>query len=144
VDNSGWWARHPRLQASIVAILGTVILLGGLGGFLIDRDLASRGVTTTAQVVDVNLGRDHSYDVRFQVPSGDVVTGRTSYALSGAAVGDDIQVEYDPEDPETVAQVGARSDAWILWGVWGVTGLGLLLYAIRLFLRRDVPARVCP
>jgi hypothetical protein len=116
--------------------MGTVILLGGVGGFLADRDLGSRGVTTTARVVDVNLGRDHSYDVRFRLPGGDVVTGRTSYALPGAAVGDDIPVEYDPEDPETVAQIGTRSHAWILWGVWALTGLAVLLYATWLFWRR--------
>jgi hypothetical protein len=135
VVRSEWWERHPRLQASIVIAFGTVICLAGFGGLLADRDLSARGVTTTARVVEVNVGRDPSYDVRFQLPNGDVVTEGTSYAELGSAVGDDIRIEYDPEDPATVAQVGARSWAWILWGGWGLTGLGMLLYSVRMLRR---------
>ena len=142
--SGGWWQRHPRLEAAIVAAFGTVICFAALGGFLADHDLSARGVTTTGRVIDVNPGRDLSYDVRFELPSGDVVTAQTSYALGGSAEGDDIRIEYDPQYPGTVAQVGARSSAWVLWGVWGLTGLGMLLCSVWMFRRRDTDRPPAP
>ena len=120
--------------------VGLVVLGTGLGGWSIDRDLSARGVRTTAVVVEVQSGWDFSYVVRLDLPDGRSVTERTSYADVGADVGDTIDVEYDPEDASTVAQVGARSAAWILWGGWTLTGVvtviaGLVRYSRRRRLR---------
>lgn len=127
--------RHPRIGASIVTAMGLVVLLGGVGGYIDDRDLTARGVTTQATVVSAYPGRDPAYDVRFTLPGGQVVTERTDYASNGARVGDAMRIEYDPQDPSTVSEVGARSAAWILWGTWLLTGAGLSLWSLRLWFK---------
>jgi hypothetical protein len=131
-----FWKRHPRIEASLATVLGLVVVLAGIGGYLDDRDLSARGVTTTATVVGAHPGRDPAYDVRFSLANGDVVTERTSYASSGASVGDAMPIEYDPQDPSTVSEAGARSYAWILWGGWLLTGAATVLWSLRLRLRK--------
>jgi hypothetical protein len=131
-----FWRRHPRADLTFEFVMAAVVLLAGLGGYASDHDLSTRGVRGTAEVVQVLNGRDPQYRVRLTLPDGRTLTERTSYANTGAHVGDVIQVEYDPEDPTTVAQVGSRDDAWVLYGAWSLVGLGLLCHASwRLFKR---------
>lgn len=133
-----FWNRHPRLEAALGTALGLAIVLGGAGGYADDHALAARGVSTTALVVGAHPGRDPSYDVRFALPDHRVVTAETSYADNTATVGDTIRIQYDSQDPQTVAEAGARSGAWIVWGGWLLTGVAMTLYSIRLWRRRPI------
>ena len=84
-------------------------------------------------------GKSPAFRVRFQTVTGDQVTTETSYALEGASVGSNTQVEYDPGDTSTVAQVGARSGASLLYGGFGVVGVDALAYVV--WARQHPPGR---
>jgi hypothetical protein len=136
-----YWQRHPRAWLVFEFVFGALALLVAFGGWLADHDLSARGVRGTAEVVEVLHGKDPQYVVRFTLSSGRIATERTAYATRGAHVGEVIRVEYDPEDPSTVAQVGSRSGAWILYGGWGLVGLGLIGHAFwKVWRRRGSPS----
>jgi hypothetical protein len=99
---------RSRRRAWAVVGASAVLLLVGLGLGRVqdaaDRDLRSRGVTTSGEVVEVH------HDHRFAVGSADVryqVSGRSltsSVTLGGSAddyeAGDAVQVLYDRDDPQ--------------------------------------------
>jgi hypothetical protein len=105
-------------------IVGALLLVAAVRGWVSDHDLSARGAEGDAEVVQVQHGRD--YSLRFTLPGGEVVTEHTAYVDKGTSVGETIRVEYDPKDPSNVAQVGARSGAGIAYVLLGVMGLGLM------------------
>ena len=125
-----FWEKHPRLAASVGVLCGLVFLLIAYGGYDADRSLDERGVETEAIVEKVLNGRDPQYRVRFTLPDGRVISTRTDYAVGDAEAGDRIRVEYDPEYPETVSEVGSRDGAALLYGGFGVVGLAAVGHAL--------------
>lgn len=114
-------------------------MLMAFGGYDADRSLDARGVETDARVEDVIGGKDAQYRVRFTLPDGQAMSTRTDYAKDGAKRGDLIRVEYDPEFPETVSEVGSRDGAWILYGALGLTGLAALTHSVWRLWRPAAP-----
>lgn len=125
-----FWTKHSRASTWSGVAVGLLLMLLAFGGYDADRSLDARGVETDAQVEKVIRGKDPQYRVRFTLPDGKTISTRTDYANGGARPGDSIRVEYDPEFPETVSEVGSRDGAWILYGTTGLTGVAALAHSI--------------
>lgn len=111
-------------------VAGVLCLLMALGAYVSDHALDKSAVQADAQVEGVTGAKDPQYRVRFSLPDGRVVTTRTDFANADHRVGDTIRVEYDPSDPKTVAEVGSRSGAWILYDAFGLMGVAAVGYSV--------------
>ncbi|WP_430498645.1 hypothetical protein ACQRWP_26745 [Micromonospora trifolii] len=133
--------RTRRPPAPLFAGLGLVVVIGfAIAAWTVwsnDKALQDRGVEATAQIVKVNKGRIH---VEF-----DTADGRRAQTLVGQgdeppgaapAVGDEIPIVYDPQDPE--AEVADRrapqnhSTAYLLAGVAAFAAVSVPLATVAL------------
>ena len=96
--------------------------------------MKAHGVTTTATVVSLHTGKAFYYTVRFSLPNGRTITADTGEANDKSVLvdGDPIQVEYLPEDPTDVDQVGTLGSQSIIWTGFVVFGLLLFVVAVAL------------
>ena len=108
----------PGLGPKASFVLSVVVALGGLLATWVTVDarlsLSSRGVTGTAQVVNVGQGASKKSGptivVRL-VSSGPGDTATLDRFSGDPQPGDQIRVRYDPQDPSTMVQEGVS--------VWG-------------------------
>ncbi|MGC4754684.1 hypothetical protein [Micromonospora trifolii] len=133
--------RTRRPPAPLFAGLGLVVVIGfAIAAWTVwsnDKALQDRGVEATAQVVKVNKGRIH---VEFETPDGrraQTLVGQGDEPPGAApAVGDEIPIVYDPQDPE--AEVADRrapqnhSTAYLLAGVAAFAAVSVPLATVAL------------
>lgn len=91
-------------------------------GFWIDNHLDNNGVTTTATVTDVG---DVNITVEFTTEDSLVTDDFTWWPDEYPAVGDQIEITYDPDDPSYVIQAGSNEDQLFAMGFAGATVLAL-------------------
>jgi hypothetical protein len=106
---------------AVASLIGVVIAgLIAFVGFYSNSYLDSYGVTTTATVTDVEHFTD-SVTVEFTTEDGAPATADFVWMDSDVpAVGEKIQITYDPADPSYVTEAGSDSD--VVMGVVYVVG----------------------
>lgn len=118
--------KSRRATAVALGVVGCLLVLGALSGFMSFSALSNGGIATTAEVVGAHGGRDVVYDIQFETIDGQDISTSTSYAINGARRGDTISIVYDPGNPADAAQQGSLDGAWILWVGMGLAGAILL------------------
>jgi hypothetical protein len=114
------------------ALVGIFFIVGSVGVYVGNRDLAVHGVRTQGQVVEADaVGSDEVVytlgGTVYELPVGGMV-----YEVPGAEVGDrlpgdPVTVVYDPGDPAN----SNVEDDWVAWHLhWILLGLGLFFLAI--------------
>jgi hypothetical protein len=94
-----------------VALLCGVI---AAAGFAIDNHMDNEGVTTSATVKKV---RDDVATLEFLTEDGQRTTAELMlWAGEFAAVDDEIEITYDPDDPSYVVKAGSNEDHWVAMG----------------------------
>ncbi|HEX2285357.1 MAG TPA: DUF3592 domain-containing protein, partial [Mycobacterium sp.] len=107
-----------------MCVLGT-LAFGGMAvyGFSLDNHLDNNGVTTTATVTDV---ADSSVTVDFTTEDKDRVSAEFIWWPEVyPAVGDRIEITYDPDDPSYVIQAGSNEDQIMATVLAAVASLAL-------------------
>lgn len=106
---------------AVVSLIGAVIAgIIAFAGFYSNSYLDSHGVTTTATVTDVQRFTD-SVTVEFTTAEGAPARAEFVWvAGSVPAVGEEIQITYDPGDPTYATEAGSDSD--VAMGVVYVVG----------------------
>lgn len=101
----GKWRARAYLAVGIVG--ATVILLLASAGFYSHYVFSTRGVETSAAVVELlREGEpDRQYRVRFMTADGEVVETFTSTRRTNQPVGSQVQIVYDPEAPDYAQEV---------------------------------------
>ena len=114
---------------AVFAAIGGVILIVGLALAVNTALFISRAVVTDATVVEVSTSW-HEGDPMFQptfefdTPDGTVLGGPTAASSEwDYELGEQVEVRYDPDDPERAIPTDAFS-TWIIPGVVAVMGLG--------------------
>ncbi|MCG5447545.1 DUF3592 domain-containing protein [Micromonospora sp. NIE79] len=132
---------RTRRPPALFAGLGLVVVIGfAIAAWTVwsnDKALQDRGVEATAQVVKVNKGRIH---VEFETPDGrraQTLVGQGDEPPGAApAVGDEIPIVYDPQDPEAeVADRRAPQNhriAYLLAGVAAFAAVSVPLATVAL------------
>jgi hypothetical protein len=131
----GQWAQPagPHVVWAVLAWgLAVVSLIGALvfgviatAGFWSNSYLDEYGVTTTATVTDVQLLTDN-VTVEFTTEDGIPATAEFIWFASDVpAVGDQIDITYDPDDPSYATEAGSDSDA-----VMGVVYAAAAVFAL--------------
>jgi uncharacterized membrane protein YfcA len=94
---------------SLVGVLICSVI--AYAGFTSNDYLDAYGVTTTATVTDVEFFTD-TVTVEFTTDDGEPATAEIVWFTSDVpAVGDDIEITYDPYDPSYATEAGSDSDA---------------------------------
>ncbi|MBE1534278.1 DUF3592 domain-containing protein [Actinomadura algeriensis] len=139
---------RPIVIAALIASMGAFMVYVGVRQATLGSTLADRGRHATGTVLDVrertsNTGKSAgSSHTELQVEFTTADGGRRTFWDGGeAAVGDDVDVTYDPENPGTVI-IGTPSSDMSLTGA-GLTAAGgvLLLAALAIgpyYLRRSL------
>ncbi|WP_243407278.1 DUF3592 domain-containing protein [Frankia canadensis] len=84
-----------------------MFLLIAAAGFYFEHSLAMRGVTVTGEIVEIRSADAHpTYMARFTTVTGRVVVAELMTSPGHGAVGDHLDIVYDPQDSETVQPVG--------------------------------------
>lgn len=97
------------------ALVATLVFAGLAAlGFWMDDQLDANGVTTTAEVTDVNRFAD-TYTVEFTTADDRVIVAEVMFPSSTPAVGDQVEITYHSEDPHHVVEAGSPED--IIMGV---------------------------
>ena len=106
---------------AVVSLIGVVIAgFIAFAGFYSNSYLDSYGVTTTATVTDLERFTD-SVTVEFTTAKGAPATAEFVWVTGTLpAVGEEIQITYDPADPTYVTEAGSDSD--VAMGVVYVIG----------------------
>jgi hypothetical protein len=115
--------------------LAAISLIGALAvgalavfGLITANQLADNGVTTTATVTKVNTMTD-TVTVEFTTEEYLYATDIVSFSSVIAAVGDEIDITYDPDDPYYAIEAGSDED-FILAGVLAFCGMLGLAFAV--------------
>ena len=132
------------MRTPFVLVLASGVLAMLAGGFFLwrgrlarraDAGFLGRSVATTAEVTDLHLIDNNSWDgeretawypvVRFALPDGRVVEAQTVYGADPAPTrpGRTEPVRYDPRDPTRVMLARGATQAGTLG--WLFTGLGV-------------------
>jgi hypothetical protein len=133
---------------AVVSLIGSLIFAGiAYAGYWSNSYLDSYGVTTTATVTDVQFFTD-TVTVEFTSDGGTPVEAEIVWFLRDApAVGDEIEITYDPSDPSYATEAGSDSDVVmaIVFIVGAVLGLvvvvGAVVGAVLVHRRRGKVAR---
>jgi hypothetical protein len=133
---------------AVASLIGVVIAgLIAFAGFYSNSYLDSYGVTTTATVTDLERFTD-SVTVEFTTEDGAPATAEFVWMDSAVpAVGEEIQITYDPADPSYVTEAGSDSD--VAMGVVYVVGalfalavmVGAIIGAVLVHRRRGKAKR---
>lgn len=96
---------------AVVSLIGAVIAgIIAFAGFYSNSHLDSYGVTTTATVTDLQRFTD-SVTVEFTTADGAPATAEFVWVAGDVpAVGEEIQITYDPADPTYATEAGSDSD----------------------------------
>lgn len=110
--------RHFKLSLKgAFCVVGMVFCLGrGTSEALDTYYLEHRGEVVTATVLDMHFGKTSSIDVRYVTKTGETVEASTSNYYDGE-VGHDLQVIYDPRNPQRVQGVDYGLD-YFMASVW--------------------------
>ncbi|MFI5506413.1 DUF3592 domain-containing protein [Mycobacterium sp. NPDC051804] len=116
-----------------VSLVGS-LLFGGIAyaGYYSNSYLDSYGVTTTATVTDVQRFTD-TVTVEFTSDYGTPVEADIVWFVGDVpAVGDEVDITYDPSDPSYATEAGSDSDIVmaIIFIVGAVLGLAVTVGAI--------------
>jgi hypothetical protein len=116
-----------------ISLVG-VLVCGGIAtaGFWSNSYLDSYGVTTTATVTDVQIFTD-AVTVEFTTEDGAPARAEIIWFASRVpAVGDEIEITYDPYDPSYATEAGSDSDTvlGVVYVVAGAFALALMVGAI--------------
>ena len=119
------WAVLLWLLA-VGSLLGVLVCgVIAYAGFTSNDYLDAYGETTTATVTDVEVFTD-TVTVEFTTDDGEPATAEIVWFTSDVpAVGDDIEITYDPYDPSYATEAGSDSDA-----VMGVIFVGAAVFAL--------------
>jgi hypothetical protein len=105
--------------AVLLWVLAALSLIGALAfsgiataGFFSNSYLDSYGVTTTATVTNVQVFTD-TVTVEFTTDDGTPARAEIVWFAAGnvPAVGDEVEITYDPDDPWHATEAGSDSDA---------------------------------
>ena len=105
--------------AVLLWVLAALSLIGALAfsgiataGFFSNSYLDSYGVTTTATVTNVQVFTD-TVTVEFTTDDGTPARAEIEWFAVGnvPAVGDEVEITYDPDDPWHATEAGSDSDA---------------------------------
>jgi hypothetical protein len=136
-----------RIYKSFIAGPVYVILFGlifyGIGAGLTyrQRNYEQQGIQVQGEVISLSEGCDddgctYSPIVRFKTEDGQSITFESSYASSQPAyhVGEQIQVNYLPEDPAKAAIHGEGQTFRIIFMIVGgiVVAIGLVMFSSTL------------
>lgn len=122
--------------ASLVLLTGAFLLLtGALADASEVRDLSRRSTTVQAEVTLGPGARTSTIEVQFMIPEGRSVTARTTRYESEVERGDQLTIEYDPQRPDRVQEVGWGVDYSAAFG-FALSGLIALGLGIGCALRR--------
>jgi hypothetical protein len=119
----------------IVAVgsLVGVVLCGVIAyaGFYYNNYLDSYGVTTTATVTDVQHFTD-TVAVEFTTDDGTPATAEIVWLTDVPAVGDEVEITYDPSDPSSATEAGSDSDAvmGVIYVVGAIFALAVMVGAV--------------
>jgi hypothetical protein len=106
---------------AVVSLIGALIAgLIAFAGFYSNSYLDSYGVTTTATVTDLQRFTD---TVTVEFTTGDGAPARAEIVWVAGdvpAVGDEVEITYDPADPSYATEAGSDSD--VVMGVIYVVG----------------------
>lgn len=124
----------PAADCLVAALLGS-LLAGGLWLITLDasarnRDLQTRGVVTTAEVLETQAagrGSPEGADVRFRTEDGATVEGFADGVDGTTPVGADVEVVYDRLHPDRIRAVAARGDDGLAVVLGGFAVLATLL-----------------
>jgi len=115
------WVPPPPGPSVVWAVLlwvlavfsGVGVLVGGViayAGFTSNSYFDSYGVTTTATVTDLQVFTDTA-TVEFTTEDGTPATAEIVWLTDPPAVGDEVEITYDPYDPSWAIEAGSDSDA---------------------------------
>jgi hypothetical protein len=106
---------------AVVSLIGVVIAgVIAFAGFYSNSYLDSNGVTTTATVTDLERFTD-TVTVEFTTDDGAAARAEFVWVAGDVpAVGEEIQITYDPADPSYATEAGSDSD--VAMGVVYVVG----------------------
>ena len=120
--------QFQRVMCFVAAVvLGVIGTVEQVDTYLLDQ----RGVVVTATVLDKYEGRSKSIDVRYLTATGTTVENDTAKFLD-AEIGDQIQVIYDPENPDRMQAVDWGFD-YLIGCIWLVGALFLVFAGITMF-----------
>jgi hypothetical protein len=119
--------------AAVVSLIGALVMgVIATAGFWSNSYLDDYGVTTTATVTDLQVFTD-TVTVEFTTDDGAPATAEIVWFASDVpAVGDEIEITYDPDDPSYATEAGSDSDAvmGIVYVVGAVFALALAVGAV--------------
>jgi hypothetical protein len=118
---------------AVVSLIGALVFgVIATAGFWSNSYLDEYGVTTTATVTDVQLFTDN-VTVEFITEDGSPTTAEFVWFASDVpAVGDQIDITYDPDDPSYATEAGSDSDAvmGVVYVVAAVFALAVMVGAV--------------
>lgn len=115
---------RARIPLQITLIVGTVLVMFGMAGFLAINGLRTHGVRTVALVTRVAHFRSNTYYLRYTTRTGGVVTCSTESVKGDPAPGAQIEVIYDTADPSINCQDARLGTTFVEPIV--ITGIGAL------------------
>jgi hypothetical protein len=121
------WAVLLWLAAA--AALFAALICGAFAAFGLwsDNQMDTYGVTTTATVIEVNRFAD-TYTVEFTTEDNQTATATIIWPSHTPAVGDQVDVTYDSQDPSYATEAGSPEDM-IMAGAYGFFALVALAVA---------------
>jgi hypothetical protein len=118
---------------AVASLIGVVIAgFIAFAGFYSNSYLDSYGVTTTASVTDLERFTD-TITVEFTTDNGAPARAEIVWVAGDVpAVGEEIQITYDPADPTYATEAGSDSDVamGVVYVVGALVGLAVMVGAI--------------
>lgn len=128
---------NPRMRSPLLAtlIIGTVLVLFGLAGFLTVNGLRTHGARTTALVTNVTHFRSSTYFLRYRTTDGRTVSCSTERVGGSPEPGNNIEVLYDTQHPSTNCRDARLGTSFTEPTVITAIGIGFLAAWRLLYVR---------